>query len=99
MCEECLAILLENLTKEEFLILELLKSKKCVNSQLTLDKTMIIPSVKGLTDFKFNSAISRLELIGCVKRITAARLHRYHITSNGTNLLELYKKQIANALK
>ena len=99
MCEECLSLLLQNLTKEEFLILDLLKSKKCVNPQLTLDKTTIIPGVKGLTEFKFNNAVSRLELVGCIKRITTTRLHKFYITSSGTSVLQIYKKELQQALQ
>lgn len=99
MCDNCLSELIDKLTREEFTILELLKKRKCVNSQLTLDKTIIMPEIKGLTDFKFNNAMSRLELVGCVKRNTTNRLHKFYITTTGLSLISIYKKNVTELLQ
>lgn len=94
MCDNCLKILMENLTRDEMKILNLLLKRKCFNSQLTLDKTSIIPSVEGLTDFKFNTAMGRLELIGVIKRVTSGRLHNFYITETGRSLIKIYEEEV-----
>ena len=88
MCDDCLLQLLDNLTREELTILEILKKQKCFNPQLTLDKLALLPAVKGMTDYKFTFAMSRLELIGVVRRLVICKVHKYHITPTGIKILD-----------
>lgn len=97
LCDECLNVIIDNLTRQEIQVLDFLNKSKCVNSHCSLDKTKIMPSL-NLTEFKFQNSMSRLELPNLICRVTNGRLHSYYITTNGKRLLALYKELLKEQL-
>lgn len=97
LCDECLELIINNLTRDEIVVLEFLLKSKCFNSHLCMDKTKIMPQA-NLTEFKFQMAMSRLEVVGLVNRVTNGRLYKYYITSSGKRLLEIYTESVKKQL-
>lgn len=99
ICDDCLKIIMYNLTKDDITILNFLSKNKCINVHLSMDKTKIMPSIQGMTDFKFNSSISRLEVCNLIGRIATARPNKYYLKQDGINLLKLYVEDTQRSIK
>lgn len=97
LCDDCLKIIINNLTKDEILVLEFLLKQKCINTHFSMDKTKIMPNT-NLTEFKFQTAMSRLEVVDLVNRVTNGRLYKYYVTASGKRLIELYKESVKEQL-
>lgn len=98
LCDECLGIIKDNLSIEQILILKYLKKENTMSLNLSKDKTAIIPNVKGMTEFKFNSCMNALELVGFVGRNSNKRPNRFYITEDGRKALKLYEEQLKKNL-
>jgi len=98
LCDECIDIISENLSTDQILILQYLKKENTINMNLSKDKTSIMPNVKGMTEFKFQSAISGLELCNFVKRNANKRPNKFFITKDGIKALEIYQNNIREEL-
>ena len=84
---------------DQVLILKFLKKENTINPNLALDKTAIMPNVKGMTDYKFQFNISALELVGFVKRNVTKRPNRFYITGDGRKALALYEQSVREELE
>jgi len=98
LCDDCIEIIAENLTTDQILLLEYLKKENTINMNLSKDKISIIPNVKGMTEFKFQSSVSALELCNFVKRNSTKRPNRFFITPDGRKALECYKNNLKEQL-
>jgi len=94
LCDFCLSIIMYNLIQDDLLILQALRKEKTHNQLLAIDKTKILPLVRGLTDFKFQMAMSRLELCELVGRNSKKRPNKFFITQNGLKILELFSQTL-----
>lgn len=94
LCDDCLSTIMYNLSQDDILTLKALEDEKTRNQILAIDKTKIIPLVKGLTDFKFQMVISRLELCELVGRNNKKRPNKFYITPNGQRILKMYLKSL-----
>ena len=94
LCEDCLYTIMDNLKQEEIQILNVLKKDKTLSKHLSIDKTKIMPQVKGLTEFKFNMAVARLEVIGLINRNAQVRPNKFYITKTGQKFLTLYMETL-----
>lgn len=98
LCEECLDIIMNNLSKEDIMILEFLYKKKAINKHLSFEKIKIIREIQDLTDFKFQIAISRLEVTALVDKETKGRGNKYFITKNGQSVILKYMEETKASL-
>jgi predicted transcriptional regulator len=97
--DDSLRIIMYKLSKEDLSVLHRLRTNKCINLHLSIDKTKLIPSTEANTEFKFQTAVSRLEVTNLIGRVANARPNKFYITSDGLALLDLYDKDIrANTL-
>lgn len=95
MCDSCLKEVAYKLTREEMLILEWMCKTKILNQQLAVDKDRILSVANtGLTTFKINIALARLELVNILDVIISGRNKKYFITEDGLQLLNIYKKDL-----
>lgn len=92
LCENCIKFLVNNLNSSEILLLQELHNKKRINNQTGLDKNKLLTLSKDLTQYKLNSVIERLTLIGFLTR-TPEFPAKYYISQDGIKALELYKEQ------
>jgi predicted transcriptional regulator len=97
MCDDCIKEIMFNLKQDEVLILENLKKNKCVNTAMSMSKLKLMPLIANLTEFKFNDAVGRLEIIGFISRNSSARPNKFCITPSGVRFLELYKIELTSA--
>ena len=89
LCDNCLQEISENLSQDDLRVLNYLKKSQTFNQHASVDKTSVMPNVKGMTEFKFNAAMGRLEAACLVKRTTMARPNRFWITKSGRRILEI----------
>lgn len=94
LCDDCLQTIMFNLSRDDIGVLNALKALKTANQLMAVNKTKIMPKVEGITEFKFQTAVSRLELAGLVGRNPKKRPASFYITPSGKRILELWNKSM-----
>lgn len=98
LCDECLEVLTSNLTSDMIKILETLRTNKAYTMNLSIDKVKIMPQIKNMTDYKFQTAISTLEICNLVGRNSIKRPNKFFITEDGKCALKIFKKNTTELL-
>lgn len=94
LCDDCLEKMMFNLSKDDIGILKALQKSKTANQLMAVNETKVMPMVEGLTKFKFQAAVSRLELPGLIGRNPKKRPATFFITPSGKRILELWTKSM-----
>jgi predicted MarR family transcription regulator len=99
LSDDTITNMIDRVTKDDILILELLLKKKCINSHTGMTKNNIINEIEGLTDFKFQISSNRLELALLITKTNASKSMKYYITKAGSKLVKQYKRDVIDILK
>jgi predicted transcriptional regulator len=94
MCDECLNKIMYNLSQEDWLILQTLKKEKTANPLLAISKMKIIMQSKGLTDFKFQMSMGRLEVANLAGRNSKKKPNTFYITPEGVKILKMFTESM-----
>lgn len=90
MCDECMKKIINNISQNEILLLEFMNSKKMYNAQFSSDSLKLANSVKGMTKYKIDIALKRMELIGFIDSVKFGSI-RYYLTQSGRKFIKKYK--------
>jgi len=90
MCKDCITQIVCNLNQEEILILQqLLKAK--TNPLLTINKNTLIRSISvNISDYKFQIAKTRLELVNFIGTDSKRKGDKFYITNDGKEALKIF---------
>jgi predicted transcriptional regulator len=94
MCDDCLTNIMYNLSQEDWLILQTLKKEKTSNPLLAISKMKIIMQSKGLTDFKFQVSMAKLEVANLAGRNSKKKPNTFFITPNGVKILKMFMESM-----
>lgn len=97
LCDKCLEKLIDNVSANEVLLLEFMNKSKMYNAQLSSDALKIASNIKGMTKYKVDLAIKRMEVLGFIDSVKFGSL-KYYITKTGRRFITNYRQTIANNL-
>lgn len=96
MCNECNIKIIDRLSSDDIMVLNVLASKKTFNPQLALSKDTICHNANKMTTFRFNTCIIKLEVLGYVMKALNGKSYKFYITRDGLEFLKFYKQYIAD---
>lgn len=99
LCDNCLKMLLRNLSREEIMLLVSMKENNYINPQMSCDEKTLLTLVKGLTPYKIKKILIRLSLVGMIDDTRLLGSNRYFITKTGIRIIIFYTKEIASTMK
>ena len=99
LCDNCLQnVILNNLSQEDFIILDTLYKQKTISKALSIEREKLISEClknDKMTKFKFNMSIARLEICSLIG-ISNTLKKRYWLTDDGKAMIYILNKSISN---
>ncbi|WP_287568788.1 hypothetical protein [Thermosipho sp. (in: thermotogales)] len=92
-CKNCLKEIKTNLRRDDILVLIALNEKNAFNNQCSLSRETI-QQLAELTLARTVNSLMRLESCCFVERSLWGKVHRYHITENGIEILKILNEEV-----
>ena len=96
MCSDCLEKIVNNVSQSEILLLDYMNQKKMFNAQLSSDALKLASEVKGMSRYKIDIALKRMEIVGFIDCVKFGSI-KYYITKTGRTFIKMYKSYITES--